>query len=61
MACWYRLKVAAGETVELRLRLARDGPGTDSRISARTSNGSIADRSREADEYYAALTPDERE
>ena len=27
MACWHRVAVGAGETVELRLRLARDAPG----------------------------------
>ena len=27
MACWYRVAVGAGETVELRLRLTRDAPG----------------------------------
>jgi hypothetical protein len=56
MACWYRVGVAAGATAELRLRLARDdsgsaldlGPGFD-----RT----LADRAREADEYYATLRP----
>ena len=56
MACWYRVGVAAGATAELRLRLARDdagapldlGPGFD-----RT----LADRAREAEEYYATLRP----
>ena len=57
MACWYRLIVAAGETIELRLRLARDGPDTDSNLGADFER-ILANRSREADEYYATLTPD---
>ena len=31
MACWYRLTVAPGDTVELRLRLARDDTGRHTR------------------------------
>jgi hypothetical protein len=57
MACWYRLKVAAGETVELRLRLARDGGDQTANLGADFER-IHADRSREADEYYTALTPD---
>jgi Mannosylglycerate hydrolase MGH1-like glycoside hydrolase domain len=57
MACWYRLKVAAGETVELRLRLRRDGLGPTANLGADFER-IHADRSREADEYYTALTPD---
>jgi hypothetical protein len=56
MACWYRLRVAAGETVELRLRLARDVPGKAIDLAAGFEQ-IHADRSREADEYYATLTP----
>ena len=37
MAFWYRVTVAAGETVELRLRLTRDVPGKTP-ISAPASN-----------------------
>ncbi|HTO46718.1 MAG TPA: glucosidase [Burkholderiales bacterium] len=55
LACWYRIVVSPGATVELRLRLTQDsgfpldlGSGFD-----RT----LADRAREADEYYAALRP----
>ena len=36
MACWHRVTVGAGETVELRLRLAHDTPGK-TWISARPS------------------------
>jgi hypothetical protein len=56
MACWYRLAVAAGETVELRLRLGRDKPGETADLGAGFERVH-ADRSREADEYYATLTP----
>jgi hypothetical protein len=57
MACWYRLNVAAGETAELRLRLARDVPGKI--LDLTTGFEQIhADRSREADEFYATLIPD---
>ncbi|WP_024508144.1 hypothetical protein [Bradyrhizobium sp. ARR65] len=41
MACWYRLKVAAGETVELRLRQHVMGSAR-LRISGRTSTGSTS-------------------
>jgi len=45
----YRLTVAAGETAEIRLRLAAgDGPPFDSVMDARGA---------EADEFYAALAP----
>jgi hypothetical protein len=58
MACWYRVAVAAGETIELRLRFARDVPGKIPDLGASFEQIS-ADRSREADEYYATLTPDD--
>jgi len=62
MACWYRLAVAPGATVELRLRLAHDG-GAAPGLGAVPGLGAafervLADRAREADEYYAALRPD---
>ena len=56
MACWYRFTVAAGETVELRLRLARDLPSKTSDLGAGFER-IHADRSSEAEEYYATLTP----
>ena len=57
MAFWYRIAVAARETVELRLRFARDVPGT---IDLGVGFEKIHhDRSREADEYYATLTPED--
>ena len=54
MACWHRVAVGAGETVELRLRLARDVPGRSLDLGEAFTR-THADRSREADEYYAAL------
>jgi hypothetical protein len=56
MACWHRLAVGAGETVEIRLRLARDTPGRTMDLGEGFAQ-TQADRSREADEYYAALRP----
>ena len=53
-ACRYRLGVAAGETVELRLRLARSGQA-DAGDLARGFERVFAQRSREADEYYATF------
>ena len=57
MACWYRVAVGAGETVELGLRLARDTPGRAIGLGEDFAQ-THADRSREADEYYAALRPE---
>ena len=56
MACWYRVTVAAGASVELRLRLARAGAGTALDLGAGFER-TFAEREREADEFYAALTP----
>jgi hypothetical protein len=57
MAFWYRVTVAAAESVELRLRFARDVPGRALDLGAGFEQ-IHADRSREADEYYATLTPE---
>jgi hypothetical protein len=58
MACWYRLTVGAGDTVELRLRLARDVPNRS--LDLGTGFDQVhADRRRDADEFYAALTPED--
>ena len=54
MACWYRIAVEAGQTVELRLRLAREAPQRAMDLGQAFAQ-TQADRSREADEYYAAL------
>jgi len=56
MACWYRLSVAAGATVELRLRLARDESAGALDLGTGFER-TLADRAREADEYYATLRP----
>ena len=53
-AAWYRLRVAPGDTVELRLRLRPAGGAVDlgsdfAQVRAR--------RRAEADEFYAELTP----
>jgi hypothetical protein len=58
MSCWYRVSVAAGATVELRLRLAREKPGRSLDLGEGFEQ-TLADRSREADEFYATLRPDE--
>jgi hypothetical protein len=57
MACWYRFHVSAGETVELKLRLARAAPGDTLDLGAAFER-TLAERSREADEYYATLRPE---
>ena len=49
-ALWYRLDVAAGETAEIRLRFAPEREPLDD-----TWAPTMADREREADEFYAAL------
>jgi hypothetical protein len=56
MACWYRMSVAAGASVELRLRLAREDLQGFSDLGAAFER-TIACRRREADEYYATLQP----
>jgi hypothetical protein len=56
MACWYRLTVAPGATVELRLRLALDQSSGALDLGAGFDR-TLADRAREADEYYATLRP----
>ena len=56
MAFWHRITVGAGETAEIRLRLARDAPGRTMDLGDAFAQ-TQADRSREADEYYAALRP----
>jgi hypothetical protein len=56
MACWYRLKVPAGEAVEFRLRLARETSGSGTDLD-KGFEQTLADRRREADEFYAAFHP----
>jgi hypothetical protein len=56
MSFWHRITVGAGETAEIRLRLARDTPGRTMDLGDAFAQ-TQADRSREADEYYASLRP----
>jgi hypothetical protein len=48
----YQLRVPAGQTVELRLRLSPEGHAVDT-----SWEQAMADRERDADEFYADLTP----
>ncbi len=56
MACWYRFSVPAGQSVELRLRLARtdDVDGLD--LTQGFDEVFLA-REKEADEFHASLRP----
>ncbi len=57
-AIWYQLEVPAGGTVELRLRLRPRRPGAKTGAAfGRNFERVMADRKREADEFYAELTP----
>ncbi len=51
-ALWYRLTVAGGETAELWLRLSPEAAAIDEDWAR-----ALADREREADEFYAEITP----
>ena len=57
MACLYRVTVGAGETVEIRLRLAREASGRTMDLG-KAFTQTQAERSQEANEYYAALRPE---
>jgi hypothetical protein len=59
-AFWYRLTVAPGETVELRLRLRPTGGRGASPADALGGDFEhvVAQRRAEADEFYAELTPE---
>jgi hypothetical protein len=54
MACWHHITIGVGETAEIRLRLVRDTPGRAIDLGEAFAQ-TQADRSREADEFYAAL------
>ena len=58
-AWWYHLTVPAGGTAELRLRLHRPAPdaGAEPDWSASSFEAVLADRERDADEFYAAIAP----
>jgi hypothetical protein len=55
-AAWYRLAIPAGQAAELRLRL-RDQPGPARADLGRGFARVVDQGKKEADEYYAALTP----
>ena len=57
-AAWYRVPVAAGATVELRLRLRPVGSEPDSATALGADfEQVVVTRRAEADEFYAGLTP----
>ncbi len=59
-AWWYRLTVPGGETVELRVRLAgADSGGVAAGWSGSSFDDVVQLRHKEADEFYAAITPDD--
>jgi hypothetical protein len=51
-ALWYQLTVQGRDTAEIRLRLSADGRAVDGGWGR-----AMADREREADDFYAAVTP----
>jgi len=57
-SCWYRVAVAAGDTVEIRLRLHRvpDG-GADGVDLGAGFEQVMAERERDADDFHASLCP----
>jgi hypothetical protein len=60
VALWYRLEVGPGATVELRLRLRPDGAGPAGPAALGADfDRVVAQRRREADAFYAELTPPE--
>src|SRR2546427_11118266 len=58
MACWYRITVPAGETVELRLRLARAETTQPFPDLGPRFERVLSDRERDADAFYAPLRTD---
>ena len=58
LACWYRLRVAPGASVELRLRLARADAAAASHLDLGADfEGVLSCRELEADEFHATLRP----
>lgn len=55
-SCWYRVRVAAGETVELRLRLAHESAGAALDLGP-DFHAVMSRRRQEADAFYATLRP----
>lgn len=56
-AWWYALEVPAGETVELRLRLRSGEDAPDRKWAGKSFDAAFDAREREADQFYAELTP----
>ena len=56
-AYWYRLAVPAGATVELRLRLVGEADASAPPDLGAGFEATLAQRRREADEFYAEITP----
>jgi hypothetical protein len=56
MACRYRMRIGAGESVELRLSLYREGERKAADLGAGFER-TLTERRREADEYFATLRP----
>ncbi|MET0883444.1 MAG: glucosidase, partial [Acidimicrobiales bacterium] len=58
---WYRVEVGAGETIELRLRLRPQGakPVKPATALGKDFEKAAATRRKEADAFYAELTPDD--
>ncbi|HKD55849.1 MAG TPA: hypothetical protein VKB72_16670 [Steroidobacteraceae bacterium] len=56
-AAHYELTVPAGQTATIRLRLTDTGPHTTPRLFGAVFDETFAQRIREADEFYRAITP----
>src|SRR4051794_31870226 len=56
---WYRLEVAPGESAEIRVRLAPPAADGQAGDVGDDFTAVLADRQREADEFYAPLAPDD--
>ncbi len=54
-SAWYQLDLAPGESTTVRLRLLDEAPGPDA--LGRDFDDVLAQRQREADEFYAELVP----
>jgi len=57
VAAHYHVNIGAGQTHVLRLRLSRTSPGQQGNPFGKQFDEIFADRLREADEFYKAVTP----
>ena len=57
VAAHYAVTVGAGQTEVIRLRLSKAAPGPEGRPFGKPFDRVFADRLREADEFYASVTP----